>query len=206
MPFGLMEVRRPYLDQMGDAQRMPSRLDDASRALLAAVATPEGPLQSHVDQWVEAALEIGRLDERRAQLVTQRSTGQEASPGEAYAVKLSWMRVTRSVRGGSRRFPSHHQRDRPRAPQHHCGDGDPPVQGPRHLCRDVDTVVLLAELATVITVLGNGDDRTASTLALAAHMPRDTASPYLGLVAPVDSLRRELDFALAAGARFALPE
>jgi hypothetical protein len=70
----------------------------------------------------------------------------------------------------------------------------------------VDTVVLLAELATVITVLGNGDDRTASTLALAAHMPRDTASPYLGLVAPVDSLRRELDFALAAGARFALPE
>jgi hypothetical protein len=97
MPLGLMEVRRPYLDQVGDAQRMPGRLDDASRALLASIATPEGPLQSHVDQWVAAALEIGRLDERRAQLEAQRSTGQEASPGEAYAVKLSWIRVMRSV-------------------------------------------------------------------------------------------------------------
>jgi hypothetical protein len=42
MPLGLMEVRRPYLEQVGDAQRMPSRLDDASRALLASIATPEG--------------------------------------------------------------------------------------------------------------------------------------------------------------------
>jgi hypothetical protein len=98
MPLGLMEVRRPYLEQVGDAQRMPGRLDDASRALLASISTPEGPVQSHVDQWVAAALEIGRLDERRAQIEAQRSTGQEASPGEAYAMKLSWMRVMRSVR------------------------------------------------------------------------------------------------------------
>jgi hypothetical protein len=42
-------------------------------------------------------MEIGRLDERRAQLEAQRSTGQDASPGEAYAAKLSWMRVMRSV-------------------------------------------------------------------------------------------------------------
>jgi hypothetical protein len=97
MPLGLMEVRRPYLEQVGDAQRLPARLDEASRALLASIATPEGPMQSEVDQWVEAALEIGRLDEHRAQLEAQRSTGQEASPGEAYAVRLSWMRVMRSV-------------------------------------------------------------------------------------------------------------
>jgi hypothetical protein len=97
MPLGLMEARRSYLDQVGDAQLLPSRLDDASRALLASIATPEGPLQSHVDQWVEAAVEIGRLDERRAQLEAQRSTGQDASPGEAYAMKLSWIRVMRSV-------------------------------------------------------------------------------------------------------------
>jgi hypothetical protein len=97
MPLGLMEVRRSYLDQVGDAQLLPSRLDDASRALLAAISTPEGPLQGHVDQWVAAAVEIGHLDERRAQLEAQRSTGQDASPGEAYAVKLSWIRVMRSV-------------------------------------------------------------------------------------------------------------
>jgi hypothetical protein len=60
----------------------------------------------------------------------------------------------------------------------------------------------------VVTVKGggSGDDRTEATLALTAHMPRDTVSPYLGLVAPVDSLRRELDFALVAGARFVFPK
>jgi hypothetical protein len=97
MPRGLMEVRRSYLDQVGDAQLMPSRLDDASRALLQSITTPEGPLEGDVDQWVEAAVEIGRLDERRAQLAAERSTGQGASPGEAYAMKLSWIRVIRSM-------------------------------------------------------------------------------------------------------------
>jgi hypothetical protein len=76
----VMEVRRPYLDQVGDAQRMPSRLHDASRTLLASIATPEGPLQSHVDQWVAAALEIGRLDERRAQLEAEGDPGQLVAP------------------------------------------------------------------------------------------------------------------------------
>jgi hypothetical protein len=97
MPLGLMEVRRSYIDQIGDAQLLPSRLDDASRSLLAATVTPEGPLEGHVNQWIAAAVEIGRLDERRAQLEAQRSTGQDASPGEAYAMKLAWIRVMRSV-------------------------------------------------------------------------------------------------------------
>lgn len=97
MPLGLMEVRRSYIDQVGDAQLMPSRLDDAARALLSSITTPDGPLESHVDQWVQAAAEIGRLDERRAQLEAQRSTGQDASPGEAYAMRLAWIRVIRSV-------------------------------------------------------------------------------------------------------------
>jgi hypothetical protein len=97
MPLGLMEVRRPYLEQVGDAQRLPSRLDEASRALLAAIATPEGPMQSQVDEWVAAAMEIGRLDERRAQLEAQRSTGPDASPAQARAAKLAWIRVIRSV-------------------------------------------------------------------------------------------------------------
>jgi hypothetical protein len=97
MPLGLMELRRPYLEEVGDAQLLPSRLDNPSRALLASLTTPEGPLEGHVDQWIEAAREIGRLDERRARLEAERSTGQDASPGEAYAMKLSWIRVMRSV-------------------------------------------------------------------------------------------------------------
>jgi hypothetical protein len=97
MPLGLMEVRRSYLDQVGDAQLLPSRMNDASRTLITSITTPEGPLQSQVDQWIAAAAELGRLDERRAQLEAERSTGQEASPGEAYAMKLAWIRVMRSV-------------------------------------------------------------------------------------------------------------
>jgi hypothetical protein len=97
MPLGLMEIRRSYVDQVGDAQLLPGRLDDASRALLASIITPEGPLQSQVDQWVAAAAELGRLEERRAQLESQRSTGPEASPGEVYAARLAWMRVMRSM-------------------------------------------------------------------------------------------------------------
>lgn len=97
MPLGLMEVRRSYLDQVGDAQRLPSRLSDASRTLLESIITHEGPLVDQVNRWIEAAGELGRLEERRAQLEAQRSTGQDASPGEAYAMKLSWIRVIRSV-------------------------------------------------------------------------------------------------------------
>lgn len=97
MPLGLMEVRRSYLDQVGDAQLLPSRLNDGSRTLIASITTPEGPLQGQVDQWIAAAAELGQLDERRAQLEAERSTGQDASPGEAYAMKLAWIRVMRSV-------------------------------------------------------------------------------------------------------------
>lgn len=70
----------------------------------------------------------------------------------------------------------------------------------------LDDFVVLAELATVITVLVGAEDRSESTLALTAHMPRDTVSPYLGLVVPIDSVERELDLAIVAGARLALPE
>jgi hypothetical protein len=97
LPLGLMEVRRSYLDHVGDAQRLPSRLDDASRALLASIPTLDGPLEGHVNQWIEAAAELGRLDERRAQLEAQRSTGQDASPRQAYAAKRAWIRMIRSL-------------------------------------------------------------------------------------------------------------
>ncbi|HWN67653.1 MAG TPA: hypothetical protein VNM90_08430 [Haliangium sp.] len=82
MPLGLMESRRSYLDQVADAQLLPSRLDDASRALLASLAIPEGPLQSHVDQWISAAVEIGRLDERRTQLEARRGDYWDSSLGQ----------------------------------------------------------------------------------------------------------------------------
>lgn len=70
----------------------------------------------------------------------------------------------------------------------------------------LDAFVLLAELASVIKTHDDFYDRAETTVALTAHMPRDAVSPYLGLVVPIDSVDRELDLAIVAGARLAMPE
>jgi hypothetical protein len=70
----------------------------------------------------------------------------------------------------------------------------------------LDAFVLLAELASVIKTQDDFDDRAETTVALTAHMPRETVSPYLGLVLPIDSVRRELDLAIVGGARLTMPE
>lgn len=70
----------------------------------------------------------------------------------------------------------------------------------------LDAFVLLAELASVIKTQTDFYDRSESTFALTAHMPRETVSPYLGLVLPIDTVDRELDVAIVGGARLALPE
>lgn len=97
MPLGLMETRRPYLEQVGDAEALPGRLDPEKRTLLASIETPEGPLQSHVDTWIAAAGDLGRLEKRRAEIESQRSAGQSVSAAEARAVKLTWIRVVRAL-------------------------------------------------------------------------------------------------------------
>jgi hypothetical protein len=97
MPLGMMEVRRPYLEQVGDAEALPARLNPPARALLESIITPEGPLQSHVDRWISAAGDLGRLEKRRAELEVQRTTDQSVSASHAHAAKLTWIRVVRAM-------------------------------------------------------------------------------------------------------------
>lgn len=97
MPLGMMEVRRPYLEQVGDAEALPARLDTNARALLESIDTPEGPLKSHVDTWIAAAGDLGRLEKRRAEIEVQRTTGQSVSASEAHSAKLTWIRVVRAM-------------------------------------------------------------------------------------------------------------
>lgn len=97
MPLGLMETRRPYLDQVGDAEALPGRLDPTSLTLLESLETPEGPLRIHVDTWISAAGEIGRLEKRRAEIEAQRSVSQSVSASQARTVKLTWIRVVRAL-------------------------------------------------------------------------------------------------------------
>ncbi len=56
MPIGVQAITRSYVDEAGDAERLPARLDDASKQLLGEVQTPDGPLQVHVDAWLDEAL------------------------------------------------------------------------------------------------------------------------------------------------------
>jgi hypothetical protein len=97
MPFGMMEVRRPYLEQVGDAEALPARLSPGARTLLESIITPEGPLQGHVDTWLAAAGDLGRLEKRRAELEVQRTTTQSVSASQAHSVKLTWIRVVRAM-------------------------------------------------------------------------------------------------------------
>lgn len=71
---------------------------------------------------------------------------------------------------------------------------------------DLDTVVLLGELATVGIIGGDsdGDERFLHTLALTVRGRGQTFSPGVSLVVPLDdSLNDFLDFAVVAGVRVA---
>ncbi len=57
-PEGLLAVNRSYVEQAGDAHRLPARLTPAQELLLAALATPDGTLDQYVEQWRTAALEL----------------------------------------------------------------------------------------------------------------------------------------------------
>ncbi len=82
MPQGMMEVRRPYLEQVGDAEALPARLDPPARSLLESITTPEGPLQSHVDTWIAAAGDLGRMEKRRAEARGPAHHGSERVRGQ----------------------------------------------------------------------------------------------------------------------------
>ncbi|GAB4569603.1 MAG: hypothetical protein Tsb0020_23840 [Haliangiales bacterium] len=99
LPLGLLEVSRPYIDEIGDAERLPGRLDDETRALMASIETPSGTIEAHVDAWVEAANELGRLSERRAELERARADGQSATTTQAEALKAKnqWIRMARAL-------------------------------------------------------------------------------------------------------------
>ncbi len=99
LPLGLLEISRPYIDEVGDAERLPGRLDDENRALMASIETPSGTIEGHVEAWIEAANELGRLSERRAELERARADGQSAvtTQGEAHNAKLQWIRMARAL-------------------------------------------------------------------------------------------------------------
>lgn len=97
LPNGISAVTRSYVDEAGDAQRLPSRLDPASRELLAALPTADGPLADHVNAWLEEAAQIGALEERRLQIKEQLASGDRPTAAEVVAARNAWIRAVRAI-------------------------------------------------------------------------------------------------------------
>lgn len=98
LPIGVQAVTRSYVDEAGDAERLSARLDAASKKLLAKTQTPDGPLQMHVDVWLEEARQLGALEERRDQL-SKAIAGGAGGPTqqEVASARHAWIRVVRAI-------------------------------------------------------------------------------------------------------------
>jgi len=97
-PEALAGINRSYLDQAGDAHRLPARLNPAQQQLLSSLTTPDGTLAQYVEQWRTAALELAALDAQRTGLLTQRATGEGgATPDQAHRAVLHWIRVAQTL-------------------------------------------------------------------------------------------------------------
>jgi hypothetical protein len=98
LPIGNRATLRSYTDEAGDAKRLPSRLDDASRKLLAKLPTPDGPLQSHVDAWLEEAKQLGLQEEQREHLTQQLEAGNGGpTAAEVVQARNAWIRAARAI-------------------------------------------------------------------------------------------------------------
>ena len=98
LPIGNNATMRSYIDQAGDVERLPSRLDDDARKLLTKLGTPDGPLQVHVDAWMEEATQIAMLDEQRTEIAAQlQAGGAGPTPRDVLEARRAWIRVARAV-------------------------------------------------------------------------------------------------------------
>lgn len=98
LPIGLKATMRSYVDEAGDATRLPARLDDASKKLLARLPTPQGPLGDHVAAWTDEAREIGALEEQRDHLNHRLAAGEGGpSAAEVLQARNAWIRVVRAL-------------------------------------------------------------------------------------------------------------
>jgi hypothetical protein len=98
VPAGLKATLRSYTDEAGDAKLLPSRLDDASTKLLKKLKTTDGPLYGAVDAWIQAALELERVDAERARLAKELPADTDGvTSRDVLNAKNAWIRAVRAV-------------------------------------------------------------------------------------------------------------
>ncbi len=99
LPLGLGEVRRSYVDEIGDANRLRGRLDDDARAFMASLSISDDTIETYVERWLEAADEMRQLNEQRIAVELRRSGGESGmtTQAEAHEAKLQWIRMVRAL-------------------------------------------------------------------------------------------------------------
>ncbi len=99
LPLGLGEVRRSYVDEIGDANRLRGRLDDDARAFMASLSISDDTIETYVERWLEAADEMRQLNEQRIAIELRRTSGESraTTQAEAHEAKLQWIRMVRAL-------------------------------------------------------------------------------------------------------------
>ena len=95
-PEGLAITQRSYRQQSGTAKRVRKRITGEQRAKLEGLSVDEKSLWDVVEDWLETATTIARLEARRAEL--QSSDNDDAvSAQELRQARLQWIRAIRTL-------------------------------------------------------------------------------------------------------------
>lgn len=97
-PAGLAATQRTYLEEAGDVEVLPQRLDDKQRAELGQISSSKGrTLADEVDAWMSSARTLGELEGKRAELVAKRSSATVGRSSSVVSARNQWTRVVNTI-------------------------------------------------------------------------------------------------------------
>lgn len=102
LPDGLAMVNQPYRQEVGFAELLAPRLTPEQTEQLAEMTTLSGNLAAHVQEWFDAADELGRLDHERNGILPEASS---PSRSDASRARARWMRAVDMVRRAAAMIP-----------------------------------------------------------------------------------------------------
>jgi hypothetical protein len=96
-PDGLRMTRRSYVEEAAEVGFVEKRLSPATKALLAQVNLQGKPLRAYVDAWLDAARELGELDDKREAIEQKLALGKSKVLTQREA-RNNWIAVVGMVR------------------------------------------------------------------------------------------------------------
>lgn len=96
-PDGLRMTRRSYVEEAAEVGFVEKRLSPATKALLAQVTLQGKPLRAYIDLWLDAARELGELDDKREKIEQKLSLTKSKALTQREA-RNNWIGVVGMVR------------------------------------------------------------------------------------------------------------